>query len=592
MAPQHEQADVHAYDDEGTSLLAAVNPISPSNDNIQHYDDQPTKRNCFATELREQLKTAVPALQSLVLSKIPWFITLRFLGSFGEQGLASGALATTLNNVTGLSFCVGFSFALSTLSGQAKGAMISNGQHMKMKRTTTRAKDLEREETGLTTEAASLSLGSSSSSSDEYPIPSTGQQQENEAFIPNTTIVFLIRGMILQLCLVVPVGLSWIFGIEGMLLKLGQTPTTAIMASRYLRVLAPSLWSYSIQWTFTAWLQSIGMADVPARAALLGLMLHVPFNFLFLYGMKLGYLGCAWAVVAFQTVQMTYIIVYLFLTTTGRSRVLECTGGIAVGRTSLTFWPEFRIAFFSFQGYLQYLGLALPGLVIISEWWASETAIFLAGRLHPDSDSSLGGMTLYQSINSFCFMFPMAFAIAASTRVGNLLGAGQSEAAAWAGKVSVAAATTLSIIIGIFLFLLPHDLLPRLFVPHEEAVVDKASSTIPLLSLYVIADGIQVALNGIIKGCGRQCVTVPIVVLAYWVLGVPLAYYMAFVKNGGESDCDSDSDEQFCGDVGLVAGMTTGTWAHMLMLAIVVACTTNWTREATRARERVAADHK
>lgn len=614
MAPQHEQFNREDDDylkgrlDEATSLLSSTAPCKNDNDNdgsngqnlSQHRHHHHLDRcNIFMEELQEQLKTVKPALQSFVMTKIPFFITLRFLGGFGEQELASAALATTLNNVTGMSFCVGFSFALSTLAGQAKGSLIVKGQeqrqeHMSsmMKAAATNnasSKDLlVREETGLSRTTETSISNSYSLSDDSIIIP----PQKLQSDLPNTTIVFLIRGMVLQLCLVIPVGLSWIYGIDGILLKLGQSPTTTALASRYLRVLAPSLWSYSIQWTFTAWLQAIGMADVPARAALLGLALHVPFNLLFSYGLGLGYIGCAWAVVAFQTVQMTYIIVYLFGTPEGRERVLDSTGGHAVGRTSITFWPECQLAVFSLQGYAQYLGLALPGLVIISEWWASETAIFLSGRLHPDSESTLGGMTLYQSINTFCFMFPMAFAVAASTRVGNLLGAGQAEAAAHAGRVSVVGAAVVSSIVGTILFLLPHDFLPRLFAPDDVDVIEKASSTIPLLSLYVVADGIQVALNGIIKGCGRQCITVPVVVLAYWCIGVPLAYYLAFVKNGGDSDCGTETTEVFCGDIALVAGMTTGTWVHMLMLVVVVACTTNWTREAHKARERVAADRK
>ena len=67
----------------------------------------------------------------------------------------------------------------------------------------------------------------------------------------------------------------------------------------------------------------------------------------------------------------------------------------------------------------------------------------------------------------------------------------------------------------------------------------------------VFADGVQTALNGIIKGCGRQCIIMPIVLIAYWVGGVPLAYYLAFIRNDGDMSC---SDSRFCGDVALVAG--------------------------------------
>lgn len=194
-------------------------------------------------------------------------------------------------------------------------------------------------------------------------------------------------------------------------------------------------------------------------------------------------------------------------------------------------------------------------------------------------------MTLYQSLNTFCFMFPVGIGIAGSARVGNFLGSGDVEGAAFSAKVSVLSAAVLSTIMGSIFYLTPHKIFPSIFMPDEE-VISEASRTIPFLAIYVFADGIQVALNGIIKGCGRQCITMPVVVIAYWVVGVPLAYYKAFVLHNGEMFCE----DYLCGIPGLVFGMTTGTWVHMLLLLFIVTCTTNWSVQATRAKERLAHD--
>jgi len=527
-----------------------------------------TKRNTFPSivqarqEIVEQSKTFFPALQSMVLSNIPWFITLRILGEMDDDHndgveLAAAALATTLCNVTGLSLCVGFSFALSTLAGQAKGEMVSR-------------------------------------------VPAAHPTEPKEA-TPNTPVVFLLRGLLIQLLLVLPVGIWWLFGIEDFLMRLGQTPVLAAHAATYLKILAPSLWIYAIQWTCSSWTQSIGMADVPAGAALLGLALHVPFNVLFCYVWGMGYLGTAYATMMFQAVQCTYIVSYLFVSRRGRQRVLEATGGTAIGRTTLTLWAELRIASSSLRALVDYLGLALPGIVIISEWWASETAIFLSGRLSPAPQTTLATMTIYQSINSFSFIIPYGFSIAGTARVGNLLGAGDPAGAAVAGKVSVGLCAVCSAVVGVVLYALPHGFFPGLFVS-DVAIIDQTAATIPLLATYVFADGVQTGLNGIVKGCGRQGIVVPIVVVAYWCVGVPLAYYWGLYRSGGDDTrcahiaSDGTYDSTFgvglvlCGDVGLVAGMTAGTWCHMLLLAAVVIGTTDWNAEAHKARQRVIAD--
>ena len=339
-----------------------------------------------------------------------------------------------------------------------------------------------------------------------------------------------------------------------------------------MRILAPGLWSYSINWTITAWLQALEMADVPAYAAGVGLALHIPFNILFIYWLGYGYLGVAMATIAFQAIQPLLILFYLFGTCRGMSRLRHNTGADAIGRTSILSTLEIQAGITSLSGIIEYVSLALPGVVVISEWWASEWAIFESGRLQPSPQIALGAMTLYQSLNTLCFMFPVAFAVAGATRVGNLLGANDSKGAALAAKICVYNAMFASGTIACVLFFAPHWLLPSLFAPGD-SVVKETSKTIPLLAFYIFADGIQVgllgrdhevlldetltllepiqcALNGVVKGCGRQCIAMPIVVFAYWVVGVPLAYYLAFVRNSGQV-C---SEHQFCGDVGLVAG--------------------------------------
>jgi MATE family multidrug resistance protein len=517
--------------------------------------DKPLLSRVYA-ELLDQLETALPILQGMVFTQIPWLISLRFVGGIGAHELAAAALATTLCNITGLSLSVGLSSALSTLAGQAKGELVSRMIHEKRRRVSF----------GLAAEGLT----------DE----TTNKNEE-----PVTPVIFFWRGMVIQLSVVVPIAIWWLFGVKDVLIALGQAELLSTMTEAYLQVLAPSLLGYSINWTLTAWLQAIGMPDVPAKASVLGLLLHVPLNYFFIYFLEWGYLGCAVATTCFNIIQPLFLISYLCVYDHGRWRLLESSGGASIGRTHLTFWNEFWISISSIRGYMQYLALALPGIVIISEWWASETAIFLSGRLMPDPELAVGGMTIYQSINTFCYMFPVAFAISASTRVGNLLGAGQPKRAAFAANVSILNAGCLSFVMGTMLFCIPHTFLPSLFAPGAEGVILETSRTIPLLAVYVFADGIQVALNGIIKGCGRQLVTVPIVVVAYWIVGVPLAYYIAFVRHEREMFCE---DSYFCGDTGLVAGMTVGTWVHMLLLAIVVGLSTNWPLEAQKAKERVA----
>jgi MATE family multidrug resistance protein len=559
---------------------------STSSDDYHHtttYQSTPQSlRIRLWREIAEQWKTAFPAVAGMLLYKFPWLISLRFVGGIGAEELAAAALASTLCNVTGLSLSVGLSSAMTTLAGQAVGDLRARQEKRNM-----RVK-FEDSDDSIPNEEQSRLLESGINVNENYQ--STNQGEEKAAAVDSGTpllpLVYLYLGLFIQILAVLPVGLWWISGTKPALIYLGQGEELAAMTAAYLRILTPGLWSYSINWTLTAWLQAVGMPDVPAFSAAFGLFTHVPTNIFFVYTLQWGYLGAAAATVTFQLIQPFLILSYLFLTQAGRERTLRCMAAGAIGRTSLSFWAEARIAVSHVGGIIQYLGLALPGIIAISEWWASEIAIFLAGRLLPFPDLALGAMTLYQSINTFCFMFPQGLSVAGSMRVGNLLGAGRPAGAAWAAKVSVLLAGITSALIGCMLFFTSHGFLPSLFAPNanEADLISQAACLIPLLSLYVFADGLQSALNGIIKGCGRQVVTMPIVVFAYWIVGLPLAYYLAFVRHDGVMLCE---DSYFCGDVGLVTGMTVGTWVHMLLLFAVVVGTTNWDAEAKKANERV-----
>jgi hypothetical protein len=148
--------------------------------------------------------TAMPTLQSMILTEIPWLVSLRFVSGIGSEELAAAALSTSLCNVTGLSVSVGLSSALTTLAGQAKGELHSRARHDKRRRISFDLQD------------------------DEQPTSGFTALKENNTE-PVTPLMFLFRGMFIQFLAVIPVGIWWIFGIKDVLLALGQHEVLASM---------------------------------------------------------------------------------------------------------------------------------------------------------------------------------------------------------------------------------------------------------------------------------------------------------------------------------------------------------------------------
>lgn len=535
------------------------------------------------SELRLQLRTSVPATLSMILYRLPWLLSLSFVGAIGSKELAAAALATTLCNVTGMSLSVGLSSALSTLAGQARGELMArSGGLQTIKRRDEAWSSVKKlvacdELTPLSSSKPESDFSFDDSNNDDVP----NQQEDLSPILP---LVYLYRGIFIQLAFVIPVGCYWLHGLKPLLIYLGQGEELSTMTEQYLRILTPGLIGYSINFTLMTWLQVMELAHVPAYAALMGNLLHVPMNLFFIHVVGLGWLGVGVATTMFQVIQPIATFAYLKGTRHGRQQLLQHIGATGIGRKSLSFWCEAKAAISSISGICQYITLAIPGVLAISEWWASEVCIFLSGRLTPYPNIALGTMAIYQSLNSSCFMIPMGVSIGGSARIGNQLGSGNSAGARLSARVCVALAGVLSSVLGSILYFTPHTFFPSFFTS-DPALIVMISRVIPLLSIYVVGDGMQVALNAIIKGCGRQIVAVPIVIIAYWLVALPLAWYVTFVKSGGTTECN---DQSFCGVVGLVFGMTIGTWVHFCLLALYSLFMIDWHMEAFLAKDRLS----
>jgi len=88
---------------------------------------------------------------------------------------------------------------------------------------------------------------------------------------------------------------------------------------------------------------------------------HYPFNYLFIYTMDFGFIGAAWATSASQLFSPILMIIYLFGTKIGRERLPIST------QFQMPVTTVIKSSIYSITGIHQYLKLAFPGIVIISE---------------------------------------------------------------------------------------------------------------------------------------------------------------------------------------------------------------------------------
>jgi MATE family multidrug resistance protein len=149
----------------------------------------------------------------------------------------------------------------------------------------------------------------------------------------------------------------------------------------------------------------------------------------------------------------------------------------------------------------------------------------MAGSL-ADPETQLAAMSVFQTTNGLSFMVPQGFHVAAAAHVGNALGASDPASAKLSALVAPIGAGLMGATSATLLAVFSNPW-ARLFT-NDHAVASVAAHIFRSLWFYFIADAIQCALTGVVKGAGRQNIGGPVVFASYYLVGLPLAACFAF----------------------------------------------------------------
>lgn len=320
----------------------------------------------------------------------------------------------------------------------------------------------------------------------------------------------LQRGLIVGLLISVPVAVLWLFTDRAMLL-LGQDAELARLARTYAVVQIPSLPFFMGYTTLRQYLQGRGIVGAAMAVAIVANVVNALANWVLIFG-ELGFpaLGILGAGLATTCTRVFMFVVLVALA--WRLRLLE--GG----------WIPWSRESFDRRGIGEVLSHGWPvGTQFALEVWAFQAATLLAGRL---GESALAAHTIVLNVASVSFMVPMGISLAAVTRVGNLLGAGQREAAQRAAWVAVSLGAGVMTVSAISFALLRH-VIPTLYTP-DLVVISLAAGVFPIAAAFQLFDGIQVVGGGVLRGMGSTRPAAFFNLIGYYALALPLAAWMTF----------------------------------------------------------------
>jgi MATE family multidrug resistance protein len=161
---------------------------------------------------------------------------------------------------------------------------------------------------------------------------------------------------------------------------------------------------------------------------------------------------------------------------------------------------------------------------------------------------------------SMTFMVPLGISSAAAVSVGHAIGAGDPAHARRAGWLSMALGAGFMILAAIAFLAIPVPLVE--VYTHDPRVLAVGPTLFAIAAAFQIFDGIQTVSTGALRGLGETRVPMVANFVGYWVLGLPLGFFLCFVLHRG------------------IYGMWIGL--TLALIVIAVALIVRWNRDSAR----------
>lgn len=288
------------------------------------------------------------------------------------------------------------------------------------------------------------------------------------------------------------------------------------VAADYLRAIAWGLPATAFYHVLRFTSEGISHTRPLLGIALLGLALNVPLNYILMYGKfglpALGAVGAGFSSAIVMWVMFFALLIYV------RRRALYSRLHIFARFE----WPRRR-------ELTELAALGAPiGIAIFMEVALFATTTLLMAKL---GVIPIAAHQVAVNFSGMMFMVPMGLAMASTIRVGQAIGRGQPERARFAGFTAVGVCGCFMVISALFMLTFRYAIAD--LYSDDAAVIQLAASLFIMAALFQLPDGLQVAGAGALRGLKDTRVPMLMTILAYWIIGFPLAWIFGIVLDYG-----------------------------------------------------------
>jgi MATE family multidrug resistance protein len=145
--------------------------------------------------------------------------------------------------------------------------------------------------------------------------------------------------------------------------------------------------------------------------------------------------------------------------------------------------------------------------------------------------ASLAAHQIALNCASFTYMVPLGISSAAAVRVGQAIGRREPAGAGRAGWTAIIMGAAFMSCAAVVLILAPR-LIVRAFTP-DPRVMDVGVKLLFVAAAFQLFDGLQTVGTGALRGLGETRIPMFSSFVAYWIIGLPLGYYLGFNRGLG-----------------------------------------------------------
>jgi MATE family multidrug resistance protein len=334
-----------------------------------------------------------------------------------------------------------------------------------------------------------------------------GNKESISGILRHGVVINLIAGLVI--CAILLCARFWVNALD-------QPEEVVAMGLPYLNIIAFSIIPLMIFQTFRQFAEGLSRTRMAMVIVIGANLINIGLNYVFMKGLfgisPMGVNGAGWATLISRVIMAVCMALYVYQANAFR----PLRSGWRVGNYSRGLFSKM-------------LHIGIPaGMQYIFEAGAFSVSFVMMGWISADAVAS---HQIALNLATISYMMATGFAAAATVRVGNQFGR-KDRVVLREAAFSLLVMGVIFMSLWALIFLAGRETLASWYID-DATVIRMAGPLIVIAGFFQISDGAQVVMTGACRGLQDVKVPMWLILIAYWIIALPLGYVMSFTLELG-----------------------------------------------------------